>query len=363
MIQKNTMPLQLLIFIFLSILLSCSERTTKEESEYALLDKLRESPEQTKKLCKESKNQAVLAQCKKMQQRPHLYKEKKREQTGHKTYNSPLESTPASQKACTDNIVRCRTGNARNANSQEERVAECKSLERAIWKSECLFETAEAGLQRNKLSYAESAELCSLSESLVYNCLQHLSIVLADRYTTIHDAKKGMSKIETYWQAKDVGQSKKMKTIFWMTFIEMYINKKKKIEQDIFTLTDPSLHPYIWAALTKRILDTSKQKKSLTTRTQSLLDLYHGKKSILLHKNTSHQKQRISKKRYPKPTSDIVTVRYHGEQKRVLGETAQEEIEICFIMAAFGLQKHLFLIKDAMQSSSPLVVTVAQTLE
>ena len=357
------MPLQILVFIFASMLLSCSERTSKEESEYVLLERLRESPEQTKKICLESKNKAVLAQCKKMQQRPHLYKEKKNEQIGHKKYNSPLESIPASRKACSDNIVRCRTGNALIANSQKERVAECKSLERAIWKSECLFETAEVGLQKNKLSYAESAELCSLSESLVYNCLQHLSIALADRHTTIHDAKKGMKTIESYWQAKDIGQSKKMKTIFWMTFIEMYINKKTKIEQEIFTLTDTSLHPYIWAVLTKRILETSKQRKSLTTRTQSLLDLYHGKKSILLSKNTSHKKQRLTKKRFPKLSSDILTVMYHGEQKRVLGETAQEEIEICFIMAAFALQKHLFLIKDAMQSSSPLVVTVAQTLE
>ena len=358
------MPLQILIFITISILLSCSDRTSKEEREYVLLERLRESPEQTKKICSETKNQAVLELCKKMQQRPHLYKEKESEQNGHKKYNSPLDSIPASRTSCSDNIVRCRTGNALNADTQNERVAECKSLENTIWKNECLFETAEVGLQKNRLSYAESAELCSLSESLVFNCLQHLSIVLADRYKTLHDAKQGMEEIESYWKTKDIGQSKKMKTIFWMTFIEIYINKNTKLNQDLFTLTETSLHPHIWAALTKRILETSKKNTNLATRSQSLLDLYHGTKSIRLQKNTSHHKRIISKKKIPAFSSDdYVTVLYQGEQKRVLGETTQEEIEICFIMASFTLQKHLFLISDATKSSSPLVVSVAQALK
>ena len=357
------MSQHLLYSIFTLALLSCSEKNETDQSEYQLLDRLRESPEQTKKICSETTNEAVLEQCKKIVRRPHLYKEKmiKHKRTGK--YKSPLEAIDPSSTKCTENVVICRTKNALKAQTQELRVAECKSLNRAIWKNECLFETAERGLHKNKLSYSEAAELCSISGSLVYNCLQHLSIVLADRYKTIEDSKNGMREIEDHWSSRDVGQSKKMKTIFWMTFIEMYINNKTEIEHNIFTQTESDLHPHIWAALTKRILETSEQDNTLEERSTSLLDLYNGKKSIRIKRALSTIKPMNIKKPTPTFPEDYKSVQYLGEHKRVLGKTVKEEIEICYIMAAYTLQNHISLIEEAKNSPSNIVKDVAQKLK
>ena len=349
--------------------LSCSQKeaqvevSPEAEEEYLSLEKLRQNPEQTKEICSKTTNPAVLEQCTKINKRPHLYKATDIEKNRSTKYDSPLESVSPSSTQCQSNVVKCRTGKARIARTQEERVAECKSLGRKIWQHECLFETAESGLRESKLPYSQAAELCTLTGRLTYNCLQHLSIALADQNNTLRDSKRVIKTIESYWQNRDRGQSQKMKIIFWMIFIEMYINKKTEISQSIFTDTDSDLHPYIWAALTKAILETSAHQKTLEERSNSLLELHQGLKSIRLPVKPTHSKQKVAHKMIPRFTKEYNTVLYFGEQRRVLGSTVKEDVELCFVMAAYILQKHQYLITEAVHHPSKTVSTVAKNLE
>ena len=343
----------------LLILLSCTSTTPSDISEFDELESLRKSPEQTEIICSKTTSRVLLEQCKKMKKRPHLYEKNTKDK--HRNYDSPFQSTPSSSSTCTENIVQCRTNNAKKAQTQKERVAECNALT-TIWKSECLFETAEESLKRKSITYADAAELCTLSGSLIHKCLQHLSIVYAEHFRNINASLSGSKHINDFWKSRDIGQSRKMKSIYWMIFLEIYLNEKNTLDNSIFKKIPTENHPFVWAAITNKIVRDSQRKISLQDRTSSLKDFYHGRKNLRFTIKKPSKRQMKHRVFIPTNLPDVQTVPYLDDQNRILGSTIEEEIQICLLLSAQYLGKHKHLIKQGTESPSKIVAVLAKKL-
>lgn len=341
----------------------CTPEPKEQVDEFTALEQLRENPEKTTLICATTTSRVLMEQCKKINSRPHLYKKSSKGKNRHGKYSSPLGNTQESTTTCTSNIVQCRTQKAKQAKSQQERVSECVALKKNIWKYECLFETAETGLKNKSLTYAQSAELCTLAGELSHNCLQHLSIVFAEHFQSLDDGVSGAKQIERYWKAREIGQSKQMKTIYWFTFLELFLNRTNTIDNSIFHKLPKSLHPLIWATITKKIIRDTQQEIPLEERTTSLQAFYNGKRSLRFPSKFSTKRHHRLAIKSSNRQAEFPVVAYFDEQKRVLGSTTSEEIQICLIMAAQSLNKHAYLIEEALKSTSKRVAYVARQIK
>jgi hypothetical protein len=346
-------------FLFL-ICFACTQQESDPtsnmiEEELLALEQLLHSPEQSVQICDKTTNPSILKQCTKLKSRPHLYKVK--ESTGNKrkttAYKSPLSETSVSTKPCSSNVFECRIAYAKRATTQEGRAAECLALPtKSVWQAECFFETAEEGLKQKKLSYTDAAELCTLSDRFQYNCLQHLSVNKAELDRSLTEYKEGAQQIHEYWQKRDIGLSTKMQQIYWITAMEFFYAKSKILNHQPFQILPKQAHPHIWAGLTQEIVKRSTTSKTLSEWTEILLLLHEGKKSISLSTiKNQRQKQRVQVP-YKKNKTSFPMVLYIEEHKRVLGETPEEEIQICLIRAAQIHKRFPSWINEAKKSSS-----------
>lgn len=347
-----------MILLCLLSLFSCSEKTSEPfAQELAELETLLEGPEKSKQICAQTQFKNVAEQCKKLKQRPHLYRAQKRKKRGTTkyllSYNSPLISNFV-QSSCTKGDSSCMLKKAHQAKSQEERAGHCHAIENDIWRDECFFEVAEQGFKSKKLSYAHAADLCTLAKSFVFSCLQHLSIVMVDHTQSLEGHGAHVQSIQGFWTSRDTRISKDMTEIYWVTALDIFISSQSKLDNRVFLLLPAESQPYVWSSIARKIVQQSTQKKSISEWTERLILWKEGKIELSFSKKRS----RVHNNAAGRSSADLrsfKTVLYADQHRRILGETLEEEIAISLLFSASLYQKNAEWTEELKEHPSPRI--------
>ena len=328
------------------------------QQELAELNDMLKNPQKSKIICQKTTFPAVQQQCKRIQNRPHLYNHNPSQKGGsnhlQSPYKSPLATTEPSKEGCSNGNYPCILQQALKATTQQERAAECLAVSNSTWRSECFFETAEQGLLQKKLSYAESADLCSLTTPFLYNCLQHLSIVLAEQQKTLSDYRLAGDKMNDFWADRDKKILQKMSDIYWSTAMEMYYSKQHLISNEPFQTLPKNAHPHIWAGISRKVVRHSRKKKTLQEWTDDLKKVFHGEKKLTFSKKSPANNHR--RPLFPKNIqSSYQQVIYSEEHTRILGTNIEEEIQISLLYSSALYNRFSNWKEEAKSLSSPRV--------
>ena len=328
------------------------------QQELAELDKMVKNPQQSSRICAKTTFSAVKKQCEKLKNRPHLYNNRPSQKGATNrlptSYKSPLWEVKPNKNRCSDGNYDCHLQAAKQENTQQGRAAQCLAISNATWRSECFFEVAEQGLIQKKLSYAESADLCSLSSPFLYNCLQHLSIVLAEQQKTLKAYARAGTEINSFWKERDKKVLTKMEDIYWSTAMEMFYSNHHTIDQTPFQTLPAHAHPHIWAGISRKIVKTTKEKQTLEEWTQDLQKVYVGEKNIKFSEKNPPRDQR--RPQFPQnKRSSFKQVIYSEAHTRILGENITEEIQISLLYSSALYKKFSDWREEAKNSTSPRI--------
>lgn len=361
---------------------SSPENTFRELSEetnpIAVLAKVQylieKHPGTTSLLCPLLKEASSKERCERLNERPHLWTEKKQKQTKahpfHDQAPKQLSCSPAqTQHECISQqaIEAARLGNV------QEVTKVCQNEQEEIWRGECYFSAAEALIKR-KLAhgYSDATELCLAADPFIENCHNHLILELAQLAPSSYTSNKGdwravfsaANAVDSAWTWRDEQAANQAKARLWSEAIGEAYAQAKPVTGDPLEALPPELAPHIRSAAARRLLSIDAPDALPLNGWLKLLQ-----EALLQRKNGSAHRDReykfiAAENLYLDKISGVDSIAYMATSERPTHSEEDLDLIFCILEAAARRPPHnKELISEATEHPNPFVQQRAKQLQ
>ena len=230
----------------------------------------------------------------------------------------------------------------------------------SIWRSDCVFESAERAVHtQGRSGYRDATELCLLSEEYRERCLANLVRILstwtpgANQLTSKNWAavEKTEQVLRDTWQDRDPDYMELELNRFWSSVMYVAYKKTDVITGNPLNFVDPRWHLHVRSAAAYRLVELEgEQERSLgewTDRLEDVLTLRVGVDPAAQNVDFRELALSTGRKLWPwapiwhkdRPgDEEIPSTYYLGRTRRTFSEDARVDASICVLEALF-LQK------------------------